>query len=219
MKKIVIDLGHGGNDSGATGQSGMKESNVVLRLGKEIDKLLKEYDIKFKFTRLTDIYISLEERVKIANELNADYFISIHMNSSNDNSVRGIEVWQYDNLNESINKFSNNICLEISKELSIRNRGVKLDKELYVLRKTRMPACLIELDFISNREVGNYMDKDENIKVLSNIIVKNILKLSGIYIVDKNLYRVCIGTYKDKSNAIKQVELAKNKGFEDVYII
>lgn len=219
MKKIVVDLGHGGNDSGAMGQSGMKESNVVLRLGKEIEKLLREYDIKLKFTRLLDVYISLEERVKIANELNADYFISIHMNSSNDNSVRGVEVWQYDNLNESINKFSNNICLEISKELHIRNRGVKLDKKLYVLRNTSMPACLIELDFISNKDVENYMDKDENIKALADIIVKNILELTGIYIVDKNLYRVCIGTYTDKSNAIKQVELAKNKGFEDVYII
>lgn len=150
MKKLVIDLGHGGSDPGAVGQNKTHEADIVLAIGKTLNELLKDYDLDFKFTRLSDRHISLNERAKIANDFKADYFLSIHINSSKNKSVRGVEVWQYSNENDKLNKFSSGVCEDISKVFNIKNRGVKLSKELSVLKNTKMPASLIEVDFISN---------------------------------------------------------------------
>ena len=92
----------------------------------------------------------LIERAKIANDFKADYFLSIHINSATDSSVRGVEVWQYSNKNDKLNKFSNCLCEDVSKIFNVRNRGVKLSQKLSVLKNTNMPAALIEVDFISN---------------------------------------------------------------------
>ena len=92
MKKLVIDLGHGGYDPGAVGKGGTKESEVVLKIGKYLESMLKEVDLDVRFTRLSDKYVSLGDRVEFANNFGADYFLSIHVNSASDSSVRGVEV-------------------------------------------------------------------------------------------------------------------------------
>lgn len=179
--KIIIDLGHGGKDSGAIGQNGAMESNTVLCVGKEIEKILADSCIEVKFTRLSDEYISLENRCKVANSFNSNYFVSIHMNSSSDETVRGVEVWQYNNESEKLNIFSNNICSDIAQILKIRNRGIKYSKDLYVLKHTKMPACLIEVDFISNLDSENFIKDSKNINLVANIIsntIKSNLKSS-----------------------------------------
>jgi N-acetylmuramoyl-L-alanine amidase len=61
MKKLVIDLGHGGNDSGAVGQNKTYEADVVLAIGKELNQLLKNCELEVKFTRLENKYLSLSE--------------------------------------------------------------------------------------------------------------------------------------------------------------
>ena len=220
MGKLVIDLGHGGQDPGAIGQNKTHEEDIVLAIGKELNELLKGYDIEVKFTRLSDKYISLYERARIANEFNADYFLSIHSNYSKDKSVRGVEVWQYSDKNENINKFSNGLCNDVSKIFNIRNRGLKFSKELSVLKNTKMPAALIEVDFISNTMAEKDLSVSENVKVVALAIKNNLLKLLELEVNEsENLYRVCIGAYRDKSNAINQLKLAKDKGFIDTYII
>lgn len=219
MKKLVIDLGHGGTDPGAIGQNGTHEANVVLAIGKELNDLLKGYDVDCKFTRFSDEYISLSERANIANAFGADYFVSIHINSAEDTSVRGVEVWQYDNRNEKLINFSEELCEDVGKIFNIRNRGVKFSKELYVLRNTNMPACLIEVDFVSNKDAENDLKASVNIKSVATAIMKNIVKLYGLDVKEDVLYKVCIGAYKDKNNAISQMALAKQKGFIDTYIM
>ncbi|MEG0569945.1 MAG: N-acetylmuramoyl-L-alanine amidase, partial [Erysipelotrichales bacterium] len=84
MKKLVIDLGHGGSDPGAVGQNKTHEADIVLAIGKELNELLKGCELEVKFTRLTNKYLSLSERSKIANDFKADYFLSIHVNSAKD---------------------------------------------------------------------------------------------------------------------------------------
>lgn len=220
MKKLVIDLGHGGSDPGAIGQNKTHEADIVLAIGKELNELLKGYDIEIKFTRLSDKYISLYERARIANVCNADYFLSIHINSAKDKSVRGVEVWQYSDGNENINKFSKSLCNDVSKIFNIRNRGLKFSKELSVLKNTKMPAALIEVDFISNVQAEKDLRVNENIKAVAFAIKNNLLKLFGLEANESEiLYRVCIGAYREKNNAIKQVELAKERGFRDTYIV
>ena len=196
MKKLVIDLGHGGNDSGAIGQNGTHESNIVLAIGKEVNELLKGYELDVKFTRLSDKFLSLSERFNVANDFKADYFLSIHINSASDKSVRGVEVWQYSNGNAKLNSFSKGLCEDVSKIFNVRNRGVKLNKEFSVLRNTKMPACLIEIDFVSNKDAEKDLEVSGNIKEVAAAIKSNLVELYGLEKTNNDtLYKVCIGAY------------------------
>ncbi|MFR3557443.1 MAG: N-acetylmuramoyl-L-alanine amidase family protein [Paraclostridium sordellii] len=220
MKKLVIDLGHGGSDPGAVGKNKTHEADVVLSIGKKLNELLKGYKLEVKFTRLTNKYLSLSERSNLANNFNSDYFLSIHVNSAKDKSVRGIEVWQYSKIDEKLNRFSSGLCEDISKIFNVRNRGIKLSKDLYVLKNTKMPACLVEVDFISNIAAENDLKVENNIKSVASVIRDNLLELFELKKVDSDrLYKVCIGAYKEKKNAINQMGIAKSKGFLDTYII
>ena len=83
-----------------------------------------------------------------------------------------------------------------------------------------MPAALIEVDFISNVNAEKDLKVSSNIKAVALVIRDNLIGLFELESVTSDvLYKVCIGTYKDKNNAINQVQLAKEKGFIDAYII
>jgi N-acetylmuramoyl-L-alanine amidase len=93
VSRIVIDPGHGGHDPGVLGK-GMSESALVLDIALRLETLLlKEPGVDVVLTRRTDVYIPLEERTEIANRQSADLFLSIHANSSRNNSVKGIETY------------------------------------------------------------------------------------------------------------------------------
>lgn len=95
--KVVIDPGHGGKDPGVTGPSGLKEKNLVLDVGLKLrDYLVNRLGIEVVMTRDKDIYVPLEERTAIANQIGADLFISIHANGSPNRRVRGIETFVLD---------------------------------------------------------------------------------------------------------------------------
>ena len=93
--RIVVDAGHGGHDTGTIGPTGLMEKDlcldVALRLGKIIQQRLPGADIVY--TRSDDTFIPLEERTNIANQAQADLFISIHANSSQDHAARGVETY------------------------------------------------------------------------------------------------------------------------------
>ena len=179
MGKLVIDLGHGGHDPGAIGPNKTHEADVVLAIGKELDELLKGYELEVKFTRLSNVYLSLSERAKIANDFKADYFLSIHINSATDSSVRGVEVWQYSNKNDKLNKFSNGLCEDVANIFNARNRGVKQSQKLSVLKNTNMPAAFIEVDFISNVNAERDLNVSSNIKAVALVIRDNLIDLFG----------------------------------------
>lgn len=94
-KRIVIDPGHGGHDPGAVGPSGIYEKDVVLDIAlKARDIIIKEYpEYEVILTRDRDIFLPLPERAKIANNNNADFFLSIHANASPNRRARGIETY------------------------------------------------------------------------------------------------------------------------------
>ena len=95
-----------------------------------------------------------------------------------------------------------------------------MSQKLSVLKNTNMPASLIEIDFISNVNAEKDLNVSSNIKSVALAIKDNLIGLFELESVTSDvLYKVCIGAYKDKSNAINQVRLAKEKGFIDAYII
>jgi N-acetylmuramoyl-L-alanine amidase len=99
--KIVIDPGHGGHDTGTVGPTGLEEKSLTLDVAQRLGKLIEQkLGAQVVFTRTDDTFVPLEERTAIANQAKADLFVSIHANSSDDPSARGIETF-YLNLTDS----------------------------------------------------------------------------------------------------------------------
>lgn len=93
IKRIVLDAGHGGNDPGAIGRSGLKEKDVNLDIVKRLAKILKDRGAEVIVTRQSDRFVTLPGRVDIANDAKADLFISIHSNANRVRSLNGFEVY------------------------------------------------------------------------------------------------------------------------------
>lgn len=147
---VVIDPGHGGADPGAIGQGGTKESHVTLAVARLVQKEIttKIPGVEVWLTRTSDVYVSLKDRCKMANQLGADVFVSIHANAAARREVLGCEVFRHPGSAFGL-ELAKNIHREYMARVSTPDRGVKA-ANFYVLRYTDMPAALIELDFISN---------------------------------------------------------------------
>ena len=217
--KWYLDFGHGGKDSGAIGSNNTKESDTVLKIGMLVKSTLEEAFEKVITTRETDKYYSLDYRTNKANKEACDYFISLHMNASTNKSAKGCEVWIYD-LNNKVSTLANNLCSNLSTNLKTINRGVKESKKFAVLKNSKMPAILIEIDFISNSEIEALCSDKFYIKNVADTIASTLLAFVGKEIIeDYPLYRVCIGSFNNKANAITLKNTAISKGFNDAYII
>jgi len=97
IRKIVLDPGHGGKDPGAVGPGGIAEKDIVLNIAKKLAlKLRREMGIQVVLTRKDDRFIPLEDRTELANKENADLFISLHMNASENTEAKGVETYYLD---------------------------------------------------------------------------------------------------------------------------
>lgn len=216
--KWYLDFGHGGKDPGAVGPTNLKESDTALKIGMIVKENLENSLEKVITTRENDKYYSLDYRTKKANIENSDYFISIHLNSATNTSAKGCEVWLYDE-NSKLKNLANNLCNNLSNKINTPNRGVKYSKKLSILKNTKMPALLIEVDFISNKEVEKSLRNDKHLKNIADTISSTLLSFVNKDFVDnKVFYRVCIGSFNNKDNAINLKNEAIYKGFKDTYI-
>lgn len=157
--RIVLDAGHGGADPGAV-HEGRQEKDDTLELALAVGRILEENGIDVIYTRTTDIYQTPFEKAQIANEANADFFISIHRNSSPEpDQYQGVETLVYDKsgikltMAEAINGALEN--------LGFRNLGVKARPGLVVLRRTKMPALLIEAGFLNTASDNTLFDEQK----------------------------------------------------------
>lgn len=171
--KIVIDPGHGGDDPGAVGPTGLQEKDIVLKVSLKVRDLLESYGYTVVMTRTTDVYLSLQERCDIANNSQADLFISIHNNSFSDPSANGTETFSYFP-NDTGGQVAKSIQSKLIDALGLRNRGHKTS-DFYVLRNTNMPAALTELAFISNPREEALLNTDEFQTKAARAIVDGIL--------------------------------------------
>ncbi len=180
MKKVYLDPGHGGTDSGATGNE-IKEKDIVLSVAKKLEVKLKKCNLDIRMSRTTDDYKTLEYRSTDANNWGADCFVSIHANSADATSAQGVETYCYkfayrplaDKVHEEI----------IASKTYTKNRGVK-EGNFHVVRETNMDACLVELAFISNAEDANLLKNKQD--EFATAIAKGICKYLGVTYVDDN---------------------------------
>ncbi|WP_134685571.1 N-acetylmuramoyl-L-alanine amidase family protein [Brevibacillus migulae] len=143
---IVVDAGHGGKDNGAKGVSGNVEKDFNLSVSKMLVEKLKQYpEFQVVATRSTDVFLELSERVEIANERDADLFISIHANSASPTS-RGTETFYY---NQNSQVFAQVVHRHLLAATQFPDRKVK-NTGFYVIKHTKMPAVLTETGFLSN---------------------------------------------------------------------
>ena len=154
---IVIDAGHGGNDSGAVYGS-LYEKVLTFDIATRIASVLSNtYDYNVKLTRKDDTYLSLAERVDLSKSYKADAFVSVHINSSVASSASGHEVLVPTTESYTTNPYvaaSRQFGSIVNKEIAariptIQNRGVKY-QNVYVVGKNVTPSTLVEYGFISN---------------------------------------------------------------------
>lgn len=144
---IVVDAGHGGKDPGALGVSGNHEKDYTLAVANKTVELLKQFpEFQVVSTRSTDVFLELSERVAIANDWDADLFLSIHANSFSNPKSGGTESFYY---NANSKEFAQLVHKHLQGATEFLDRGVK-SSGFYVIKHTKMPAVLTETGFLSN---------------------------------------------------------------------
>ncbi|MEO1353541.1 MAG: N-acetylmuramoyl-L-alanine amidase [Cyanobacteria bacterium J06635_15] len=154
---VVIDPGHGGRDPGAVGIGGLQEKGVALAISQQVAAILTQQGIQVVMTRDGDYFIDLDPRVQLAEQVNADLFISIHANAINlsRQDVNGFETYYYSDAGLRLARTIHNAVLQM---IDHRDRGVRRAR-FYVLRNTSMPAVLVETGFVTgNVDVHNLND-------------------------------------------------------------
>ncbi|MBQ9781054.1 MAG: N-acetylmuramoyl-L-alanine amidase [Clostridia bacterium] len=184
--KIYIDQGHNpvNPNAGAEG-NGLREQDLVYLIGQELATLLRRngnFDVRLsRPTADTQIgtsnNTSLRLRVNDANSWGANYFISLHTNASENASASGSEAFAYARGTPAF-RLGEDILEGLAETTGLRNRGMKVRPSLYVLKKTAMPAVLVELGFITNpRDAFLMRDRPD---LFAQGIYEGILNYTGV---------------------------------------
>ncbi len=180
---VCIDAGHGGKgDCGAlSGDESRFESNDDLNMALAVEKHLKELGADVLMTRNKDTYVELYQRPEIANDADADLYVSLHRNSAD--TGQGVEVWVNYDAPDDDTLLAKNILEGLDRVGISQNRGVQYGYQGYdptakvnyvVNEKSNMPSCLVELGFITDDEDNKLFD--ENLDAYAKSIAKSIVK-------------------------------------------
>lgn len=157
MALVALDAGHGGVNPGAV-YNGRQEKDDALALVLAIGEILEANGVNVFYTRTTDVYESPYQKAQEGNRSGADYFVSIHRNSSPyPNQYTGVETLVYNRYGEAA-RLANNINVQLE-SVGFVNQGVNERPNLVVLNSTQMPAVLVEVGFINNDEDNRLLDE------------------------------------------------------------
>ena len=183
--KIYIDQGHNplNPNAGAEG-NGLREQDIVYAVGQELATRLRAnpaFEVRLsRPTPETQIGSSNSEslrlRVADANAWGADYFISLHTNASSIPAATGSEAFAYSEPSAAFS-LGEDILYWLNRTTGLRNRGMKVRSGLYVLRRTAMPAVLVELGFITNQSDATLMS--ERPDLFADGIYRGIVEYTG----------------------------------------
>ena len=209
--KVILDPGHGGRDPGATFE-GRQEKDDALDLALAVGEILEKRGIDVVYTRTTDVYDTPYEKAVIANNSGADYFISFHRNAAAvPGAGEGAEVLVYPGKEEA-RELAENI-LEQMVQVGFEDRGVTDRPNLVVLKRTKMPAVLIEAGFIDSPSDNEIFDErfDALAEGIADGILETVRAQGGGD--DRTLYRVQVGAYENSGNANRQLNTLLKAGF------
>lgn len=200
---ICIDAGHGGPDPGCSNGQYL-EKDFTLILAKLLESKLHEKapSIEVILTRDSDNYISLQDRVNIANSNECQLFVSIHINAGS-TTATGIETLVYLTSGDT-GRLALNVHKALINATGAVDRGVKTRTDLYVLKNTKMPAILIECGFIV-ADLAKLLNKEYQNKIVNGIIA-GLCQTLGVNIMnDKNSIEIL-----HEKGIINDVEYWKN---------
>ena len=196
--KIVIDPGHGGSDWGAS-YNGRKEKDDTLNLAFAVGQILENAGIDVEYTRTTDVYNTPFEKAMMGNNADADFFVSLHRNATGTpNLGSGIETLVYDDSGIKA-EMARNIN-ENLEGIGFKNRGVIERPNLVVLKRTKMPAVLVEAGFIDNDSDNAKFDAqfNETAEAIADGIL-DTLEMGDL--IETPLYRVQVGAFDNMNTA------------------
>jgi N-acetylmuramoyl-L-alanine amidase len=170
---VVVDPGHGGKDPGAIGIGGLQEVDVVLPISLRVAEILRQNGVQVVMTRRSDYFVSLAGRVKIAERADATVFVSVHANyiGPGRSDISGLETYYYD----SGDDFARTVHRSILRKINVKNRGVRRAR-FYVLRKSSMPAILVEVGYLSGREDAVKLRSPQYRSEMAQAIAQGVLQ-------------------------------------------
>ncbi len=195
---VMLDAGHGGVNPGAV-YEGRQEKDDALALVLAIGPILQNNGIDVLYTRTTDVYQTPFQKAQIANEAGVDYFVSIHRNSfPEDNVVSGVESLVYD-LSGVKYVMAKNIDDQLE-TVGFVDLGVKARPNLIVLKRTNMPAVLVEVGFI-NSNTDNMLF-DANFNGIATAIADGIIETIAVQPNTlETRYSVQVGAFRNRNYA------------------
>lgn len=190
-KIVIIDAGHGGEDSGAVAKDGTLEKDIALEIAFAVGKAFSDKGYAVVYTRTEDKLLyepeenikgirkisDLKNRCKVADIYPEAVFISIHMNSFGDSKYSGLQVYYSEN-NEESRILADSVQSRVKNDIQPENnRAIKKGKGIYVLENTKNPAILIECGFLSNEYEAKKLSEKEYQNRLSFSIVCGIIDM------------------------------------------
>lgn len=205
---IIIDAGHGGYDNGAF-DNGRLEKDDNLRLALAVGNLLEQDGFPVVYTRTTDVYQRPIDKARIANESGGDYFVSFHRNASpNRNTYSGVQTLVY--ADEGIKSALARKINDNLNAVGFADLGVPERKNLVVLKRTDMPAVLIETGFINTDADNELFDSrfDDIASAIASAIEETVGEETG-----SREYGVQVGLFRRYENALYQATVLRNEGY------
>lgn len=209
IKRVIIDAGHGGEEPGAM-FNGRREKDDALRLALAIGQILENNGVDVVYTRTTDVFDTPLEKAQIANRSGADYFVSIHRNAMPvPGTGSGATVLVYENAGVPA-MLAENIQRNLV-QTGFNDLGIQERPGLIVLRRTQMPAVLVEAGFIDNPEDNRSFD--ENFDAIAQAIADGILETIRQQEEQRpEYYQVQVGAFRTRMPADRLVNELQAKG-------
>lgn len=180
---VLIDPGHGGKDIGTESSTNVKdgknntyEKDIALQIAKKVaSKLSKHNDIQIMITRTDDTFISLIDRMNLANSQNVDVSVSIHLNAeAGGNSASGVETYYRRNANDGSKELAEMVQSSIISYVDTRDRGIR-EENYDMVKGVTMPAVLVETGFLTTPDEERKLKSDKYQEQMAEGIAQGIL--------------------------------------------
>lgn len=172
---VVIDAGHGGHDRGGIPGQRIAEKTMTLDVARRLQAQLRAAGLRTVMTRNSDDFISLGQRVAIANAQRDAVFVSIHFNSATRRGACGFETYYY---NRRAGPLAAALYSRLTRAWPSENRGLRT-RGFYVIRRTRIPSALCECGFLTNPGEGALILRAQTRQRIANLLAQAIIEKSG----------------------------------------
>ena len=209
LKRVIIDAGHGGDEPGAM-FDGRREKDDTLRLALAVGQILENNGVDVVYTRTTDVFDTPVEKAQIANQSGADYFVSIHRNAMPiPGTGSGATTLVYENTGVSA-MLAENIQRNLA-NVGFADLGIQERPGLIVLRRTQMPAVLVEAGFIDNPADNRFFD--QNFQAIAQAIAEGVLTTIRQQEAQRpGYYQVQVGAFRNRMPADRLLNELQAKG-------